>query len=234
VLTETMKRGAYQPIQVRPVDGKYEIIAGERRWRAARKAGLTEIPAVVKEGTENERFQWALIENIQRQDLNPIEQARGFERLQTEFNMTQEQIAQAVGKDRAVIANTLRLLQLPQGISEAIIDGRLSAGHARSLLAIEEPAAREALFQRIITEQLTVRDVEHAARVHKKKGKTPEALQKTADMKAIEEDLQRVMGRKVEFQTTNPAAQKGWIRLEFYSLEDLDALLGRLRSSSSS
>jgi ParB family transcriptional regulator, chromosome partitioning protein len=227
------EKGILQPILVTPTsEGNFEIVAGERRWRAAQTAGLVEIPAYVKQGSESERFQWALVENIQRQDLNPMEQARGFKRLQDEFSMTQEQIAQAVGKDRAVVANTLRLLQLSSGISDAIIDGRLSAGHARSLLAVEDPIAREALFQRILTEQLTVRDVEKAARVHKSRPLPPPAAPaKPADVKALEEDLQHSLGRKVEFQTTNASSHSGWIKLEFYSLNDLDVLISQLKKN---
>ncbi len=233
------ERGVLQPILVTPAEnGSYEIIAGERRWRAAQEAGLSEIPAVVRTGSENERFQMALIENVQREDLNPIEQAQAYKRLQDEFQMTQESIAKVIGKDRAVVANTLRLLQLSTPISEAIIEGKISAGHARTLLAVEDPTAREALFQRILSEQLTVRDVEQAARDHKKaSGKTspsqaPAPEKKSAEVRAIEEELQRVLTRKVELATASPTSQKGWIKLEFYSLDDLDNLIAQLKKVS--
>jgi len=235
-LTASVKaRGVLQPILVTLLpDGNYEIIAGERRWRAAQKAGLAEIPALIKEGTEIERFEMALIENIQREDLNAIEQAEGFRRLQEEFGMTQEKIAQIIGKDRAVIANTLRLLGLSEEIRQAIIDEKISAGHARALAGLEDPAARAALFQRILTEQLPVRTVEQAVRDHKQvavKGHVRGASEdkKPAEVRAIEEDLQRVLARKVELHSN--ASHKGWIKLEFYSLDDLDALLARLKKA---
>jgi ParB family chromosome partitioning protein len=239
-LTASIKqRGVLQPILVAALpDGHYEIIAGERRWRAAQKAGLTEIPAVLKQGSETERFEMALIENIQREDLNAIEQAEGYRRLQEEFGMTQEKIAQMIGKDRAVIANSLRLLGLSDNIRQSIIEGKLTAGHARALAGLEDPAAREALFQRILQEELPVRMVEQAVRDHKQvavKGHVRGATddKKPAEVRAIEEDLQRTMVRKVFLQTTGAASQKGWIKLEFYSLDDLDHLIAQLKKSAS-
>ncbi len=231
------ERGVLQPILVSTTPGgDYEIIAGERRWRAAQQAGLTDIPALVKDGTEGERFQMALIENVQREDLNAIEQALGYKRLQEEFSMTQEQIAQVIGKDRAVVANLLRLLNLPDAMQQAVIDQKLTAGHARALVAVEDPAAREALFAKIIDEQLTVRDVEQAAREHKGVN-VREHLRvggydaRPPEVKAIEEDLQRALARKVQMQISGPSSQKGWIRLEFYSLDDLDSLIAQLNRS---
>jgi ParB family chromosome partitioning protein len=238
-LAQSIKqRGVLQPILVSPnADGSYEIIAGERRWRAAQRAGLTSIPAVIRAGTENERFQMALIENIQREDLNPLEQARGFQRLATEFNMTQDLIASAVGKDRSVIANTLRLLALPETMQTALSEGKLSASHARSLAAVEDSTAQQTLFKRIIDEELTVRAVEQAVREHKQvpvkghvRGATGPA--KAPEVKALEDDLQRTLARKVELQRSSPDAKKGWIKLEFYSLDDLDHLVSQLKRGS--
>lgn len=227
-----------QPILLSPApDGTYEIIAGERRWRAAQRVGLASIPAVVKSGSENERFQMALIENIQREDLNPMEQAEGFARLTTEFSMTQEQIATVMGKDRAVVANTLRLLNLPDQMRMALQEGKISASHGRSLAAIEDSIARSVLFKRITDENLSVRAVEQAVRDHKQvavrghvRGATPAV--KPPEVKAIEEDLQRNLTRKVELQTLGADAKKGWLKLEFYSLDDLDHLIAQLKRAS--
>jgi ParB family chromosome partitioning protein len=235
-LAESIRqRGVLQPILVSPnSDGTYEIIAGERRWRAAQRAGLTTIPAVIKSGTENERFQLALIENIQREDLNPLEQAQGFQRLSNEFHMTQDQIAAALGKDRAVVANTLRLLSLPIEMKSALAGGKISASHARALAGVSDPVSQKALFKRIIDEELTVRAVEQAAREQKQlpakspaQPATPPA--KSPEAKALEEDLQRILGRKVELHTAGPASKKGSIKLEFYSLDDLDHLVAQLK-----
>src|SRR5262249_17059222 len=158
---------------------------------AAKLAGLTTLPAIVKTGTEEERFQLALIENIQREDLNPLELALGYQRLANEYRMTQEAIAAQVGKDRAVIANTLRLLQLPKAMEEAWAEGKISAGHARALVGLEDPTARQALFQRILNETLPVRAVEQAVKEHKQvavRGHVRTAPAKAPEVKAIEED----------------------------------------------
>jgi ParB family chromosome partitioning protein len=227
------EKGVLQPILVaQTAEHAYEIIAGERRWRAAQRAGLTQIPAVLRSGTESERFEMALIENIQRQDLNPLEQAQGYLRLQEEFGMTQEKIAVAVGKDRAVVANTLRLLHLPAPIQQALAEGKISAGHARALVSVEDAEAQTALFERILAEALPVRGLEQAVRAHKgaaKKAAAP-ATPKSAEVKTIEETLQHTLGRKVELHAAG-AAHQGWIKLEFYSLDDLDALLAQLKKA---
>jgi ParB family transcriptional regulator, chromosome partitioning protein len=231
------QKGVLQPILVFSTEnGQYEIIAGERRWRAARQAGLQSIPAIVTSGTEAERFEIALIENVQRQDLNPMEQADGYRRLQNEFSMTQEQIAQVIGKDRAVIANTLRLLNLPEPIRLAVSQEKISMGHARALLAIDDAAAQDALFQRILSESLPVRDVEQAAKLHKQGvstaiTSTKEKPKPSAEIRVVQEELQHHLGRKVELQTAGAEGKKGWLRLEFYSLEDLDVLINRLKRS---
>ncbi len=232
------QRGVLQPILVTPTtNGEYEIIAGERRWRAAKRAGLTQIPAVVKSAPELERFQMAMIENIQREELNPLEQAQGYMRLVNEFRMTQESIATALGKDRAVVANTLRLLQLPSEMQSALTDGKISASHGRSLAAMEDLVAQKMLFKRIVEENLSVRALEQAVRDHKQitvKGHTRAATTpgKPPEVKSIEEDLQRVLARKVELQTLGAEGKKGFLRLEFYSLDDLDHLIAQLKRAS--
>jgi ParB family chromosome partitioning protein len=228
--------GVLQPILVQKIDGKetYQIIAGERRWRAAQRAGLSEIPALLKTGSENDHFQIALIENIQRSDLNPMELARGYKRLQDEFGLTQEAIAKAVGKDRAVVANTLRLINLAAEIQTAVEEEKVSAAHARTLAGLESADDQMVLFAKILAEGLTVRDVESAVRT-KKQVKVREHLRtsgqdsKPAEVVAIEEDLQRSLTRKVELHETDKKSHSGWLKLEFYSLDDLDALINRLK-----
>lgn len=229
------EKGILQPIVVSPVEGGFfEIIAGERRFRAAQRAGLTEVPVVQRQGSEAERFEMALIENLQREDLNPIDLAEGFKRLQDEFQLTQERIAKVVGKARTVVANTLRLLALSPEIQQAIQEGKITGGHAKALLAIEDPAAQKVLFAQILSDGLTVRHVENAARDHKKR-KKPEHLrvggyeQRSAEVRAQEESLQSALGRKVEIHTSTPSSHKGWIKLEFYSLDDFEALTQKLQ-----
>ena len=235
-LTNSIKEhGVLQPILVTAhAGGTYEIIAGERRWRAAQQAGLTEIPAIVRTGSESEHFQTALIENIQREDLNAIDLALGYKRLQDEFAMTQETIAQVVGKDRAVVANTLRLLNLAEPIQQAVKDGKISPGHARALAALSDAAEQQALFERILSDDLTVRVIEQEVRARKKSA-TPEHVRtagyetKSPDVRALEEELQRALGRKVEVHS--PTGTKGWLKLEFYSLDDFDRLIAQLRNA---
>jgi ParB family transcriptional regulator, chromosome partitioning protein len=230
------EKGILQPIVVSPTEGgTYEIIAGERRFRGAQRAGLKEVPVVIRTGTEVERFEMSLIENLQREDLNPMDLAEGFKRLQDEFQLTQEAIAQVVGKARTVVANTLRLLGLPGEIQQAIREGKITGGHAKALLAVEDPAAQKALFEQILSDGLTVRHVEGAARDHKK-GKTPEHLRaagyesRPPEIKSLEEDLQRALARKVEIHA-NEKTHKGSIKLEFYSLDDFDHLVAQLKSA---
>lgn len=238
LVTSVQQKGILQPIIVAPVEGGiYEIIAGERRYRAALKAGLKEVPVVLRSGGESEaeRFELALIENLQREDLNPIDLALGFKRLQEEFQLTQEAIAQIVGKDRTVVANTLRLLGLPAEIQQALKEGKITAGHARALVAIEDPAAQKDLFDRIQSDELTVRHVEEAARDQKKSAKkahlqTAGYDAKPAEVRALEEELQRTLTRKVEIHSN--ASHKGSIKLEFYSLDDFDQLVKQLKNAS--
>jgi ParB family transcriptional regulator, chromosome partitioning protein len=224
------QNGILQPIVVSPTEGgTFEIVAGERRWRAAQRAGLKEVPVVFRSGSEVERFEMSLIENLQREDLNPVDLAEGFKRLQDEFQMTQEAIAQVVAKDRSVVANTLRFLGLPEEIKQALRDGKITAGHAKALLAVEDPATQEALFKQILAGELTVRHVEQAAR-DRKRGKTAAAHPpKPADLKALEEELQRILTRKVEIHSSGLPSNKGWIKLEFYSLDDFETLINHLK-----
>lgn len=236
LVASIQEKGILQPLVVSPTEnGFYEIIAGERRFRAAQRAGLKEVPVVVRQGSEAEKFELALIENLQREDLNAIDLAEGFLRLQDEFQMTQEQIAKVVGKARSVVANTLRLLGLSEEIKLAIKEGKLSSGHAKALLSVEDPAAQKALFDQILSDGLTVRVVENAAREHKG-GVKREHLrvngydQRPPEVRAQEEALQSTLARKVEIHTSSPSSHKGWIKLEFYSLDDFDAIVHKLKN----
>jgi len=229
--------GILQPILVCPEqNGRYEIIAGERRWRAAQRADLKDVPILIHEGSEAEHFQVALIENIQRSDLNAMELAKGYQRLSDEFGMTQEAIALSVGKDRAVVANTLRLLNLASEIQTAVEAQSLSAAHARTIAGLESHTDQMSLFKRVVAEQLTVREVEWAVRSKKgntaiKPAHTVKTVRETSKIQAVEAELQTLLTRKVELHETDRTSHKGWLKLEYYSLEDLDELLKRIKKS---
>jgi len=219
-------RGVLQPIVVRRHAEGYEIVAGERRWRAAAKAGLTEIPAVVKELGDTEALQVALIENIQREDLDPLEEAESYHRLVSEYELTQEQVAQAVGKSRAAVANSMRLLKLPEVLLEMLADGRLTAGHARALMTVGNEAAMHKLADEITTHHLNVREVERRARALQGRKKKAEAqASATPAERTVEERLQRALGTKVRLHHRDG---KGHIEIQFHSLDELDALLDKI------
>lgn len=223
--------GILQPILVRPIaEGKYEIVAGERRWRAAQRAGLHTIPAVIRELNEVEVLEIAIVENVQRMDLNPIEEAQGFQALIDRFGRTQQEIADAVGKSRPHIANMLRLLQLPDDLQEMVRDGRLSSGHARAILTAPDPRG---LAQRAISEGLNVRDIERLAQQAKDEKHGPRvssggasADAKNADTRALEQSLSNALGLDV---TINDKAGAGEVKISYKTLEQLDDVIRRLR-----
>jgi len=222
--------GVLQPILVRPIPGgKYEIVAGERRWRAAQRAGLHTIPAVIREFNELEVLEIAIVENVQRTDLNPIEEAQGFQALIDRFGRTQEEIAEAVGKSRPHIANMLRLLKLPDDLQEMVRDGRLSSGHARAILTAPD---QRALAQRVISEGLNVRDVERLAQQAKDEKHGPRVTTgggdgKSADTRALEQSLSNALG--VDVTITEKGAAAGEVKITYKSLEQLDDVIRRLR-----
>jgi len=211
--------GIVQPIIVLPADaeGFYELVAGERRWRAGMKAGLTEIPAIIKPLSEQESFILSLIENLQRKDLNAIEEAVAYKRLTLEFNLKQEELAKVLGKTRSTIANTMRLLSLPENIQKAVIEGKISEGHARALSSIEDAGRQGILLDQIIKQHLTVRDAEKLTRQVKKKGKA-----KDPDAIVAEEELQRALGTKVDVFFRG---SKGKITISCCSLDDLNRVI---------
>jgi ParB family chromosome partitioning protein len=228
-LAESIKtQGVLQPILVRSVDNGYEIIAGERRWRAAQSAGLKEVPVVLREVDDNAALAIALIENIQRENLNPLEEAVGIQRLIDEFAMTHETVGKAVGRSRSAVSNLLRLLSLPQQVQTMLMDGRIDMGHARALLAA--PASRQIeLAQRIAALGLSVRETEHlvAQRVPaaKRPSKTP---RKDRDIAALEESMSEQLGAAVSIRHRKSGS--GTLSIDYADLDQLDSILGRLRT----
>lgn len=227
-LAQSIKdHGVLQPIVVRPLaEGRYELIAGERRWRASRLAGLKTVPILVRAAGNKAALELALIENIQREDISPLECARAYRQLIDEFGLTQEQVAERVAKSRSGIANTLRLLNLPANALQALEDGKITEGHARAILAIEDPAWRESILQRVLKEGLSVREVEQAAYGpnHKpgriKVKKMPPA--KNPDVVQLEEALSTLLMSPVKIDKSGVG---GKISVEFYSDDDLDRIL---------
>ncbi len=222
--------GVLQPILVRDAGSGYELVAGERRWRAAQLAGLKQIPAILQKVDGGRSLELALIENIQRQQLNPIDEARAFSRLISERGLTQEQIAGRVGQKRSSIANRLRLLNLPQPVQEMLQDGRLTAGHAKALLALADKEeilkAAEAMLQGYVT----VRGAEEMARKRKPAGKPPAPGIIDPNVRQAEERLQRSLGTKVRIKF-EPGGERGRLEIDFYSQEDLDRLFEALEGS---
>jgi ParB family chromosome partitioning protein len=226
-LTSSIKeKGIVQPILVRPVAGSsdFEIIAGERRWRAAQKAGLHEVPVVVHEATDREALEIAIIENVQRADLNALEEALGYQQLISDHDYTQQQLADAIGKSRPHIANTLRLLNLPDPVKAYLREGKLSAGHARALLGMDDP---EAAARRIVEGGLSVREAEAMGEAGGKKPRKPAAkAEKDADTRALEKQLSDALGLAV---VIDHKADGGSIAIRYRTLEQLDDICRRLR-----
>jgi ParB family transcriptional regulator, chromosome partitioning protein len=222
------EKGILQPILVRPAPGapgEYQIVAGERRWRAAQRAGLREAPVVIREFDDGEALEIAILENVQRSDLNPVDEAAGYRTLIDRFGRTQEGLAQVLGKSRSHVANTLRLLNLPQDVQELVVSGALSAGHAKAIMAADDPAA---LARRIVDGGLNVREAEAMARKHAGGAVRPRAparpAVKDADTRALENDLSDVLGLAVEVIDQGGA---GELRIRYATLEQLDDLCRR-------
>lgn len=215
-------RGVIQPLIVRRNGDGYELIAGERRLRAAMKAGLKEVPVVVREASDNDSLQLALIENLQREDLNAIEEAQAYRRLQEEFHLGQEEIAQKVGKSRPAVANSMRLLQLPEEVQRDLIEGKLSAGHARALLSLERDTLISAAAREVIAKGLSAREVEKLVRKLKGARRTKRAAGLLdPDLRSFTEKLQRCLGTKVRVVHRG---NRGKIEIDYYSLADLDRI----------
>ena len=223
--------GVIQPLTVRRLSsGYYQIIAGERRWRAAKQAGLDEIPAVIIEADDRKVMELGLIENLQREDLNPAEEARGYQTLMTEYGLTQEQVAQRMGKSRPAVTNALRLLNLPEDLMALVEDGSLSAGHARALLGAPNQTLQRQAAKAVLEKGLSVRQTEALVKaLQKEKKEKPQEDNVLAIYLAdIEKNLGSQLGRKVHIQHKG---KKGKVELEYYSEDDLDALLRLLQYS---
>ncbi|MCB1378720.1 MAG: ParB/RepB/Spo0J family partition protein [Alphaproteobacteria bacterium] len=227
-LAQSIKeKGLLQPLVVRPrPDGEYEIVAGERRWRAAQKAGIHDVPVLVRDLTDGEALEIALIENIQRADLNPLEEARAYGLLLEQFNYTQQQLADSVGKSRSHIANTLRLLALPESVRRQIEMGSLTAGHARTLVATDSPAE---LADQIIKLGLSVRETETMVRDVTKRPTRTQKPEKDVDTKALEASVTAALGLKITI--THNGRQGGILSIGYSSLDQLEDICRRLQNS---
>jgi ParB family chromosome partitioning protein len=228
--------GVLQPILVRPLQGAqsstYQVVAGERRYRAAIRAGLSQVPVIIKSLSDKETLEIGIVENVQRQGLNPIEEALGYQRLMDEFSLTSNEVAERVGKDRATVANTARLLKLPQQVQDMVRDGRISVGHAKAILTVREPNAQIGLANKIITEGLSVRTIESIVKrdvtleAPKKlgtgEGSTVTRVGRAAAYPEIEDRLRNSLGTKV---TIRKKRKGGSIELQFFSDDELDRLV---------
>jgi len=224
-LAESIRNhGVLEPIIVRRTGDEYQIVVGERRWRASQLAGLGTIPAVVKELSDREMMEMALIENLQREDLNAIEEAEGYRILMDEFAMTQEEVAKSVGKKRSSIANTLRLLTLEPPLKQMVAEGRLSPGHAKVLLSVESGKLRYALAQKVLEEDLSVRQLEKLVQQRPKKAVRKDS--KDPEVQTVQDELQRLLGTKVRLFYKRG---KGRIEIEYYSDEELERIIELLR-----
>jgi ParB family chromosome partitioning protein len=217
--------GVLQPLVVRRVgEGHYQLIAGERRLRAAQRAGLERVPIIVREANDGEALELALVENLQRENLNPLEEARAYQRLGDEFGLVQEEIAQRVGKNRSTVTNSLRLLQLPQDVLAQLASGALSAGHARSLLGLPSTQAQAALARDVVAQRLSVRDTEKLVR------ERAQPAPVDVEQRAVESELARALATRVRLRHNKDGS--GRIVIEYYSLDELDGLIERLGARS--
>jgi ParB family chromosome partitioning protein len=222
LVSSIRRKGVLQPLVVRRVADGYELIAGERRYRAAQRAGLQRVPISVRDAGDDELLELALIENLQRENLNPLEEARAYRRLIGEFALTQEQVSDKVGKDRSTVANTLRLLQLSNEVQALIASGKLAAGHARALVNVGSGAEQLRIAREIVSRRLSVRDTEHLVRTQRRQPADP-------DHRAIEEQLARSLGTKVKIHLRRGG--RGKIEVQFFSLAELNGLVDRLTDS---
>ena len=231
LMASIKENGFLQPILVRKTSDGYEVIAGERRLKAARKLSLERIPVIVREATDKEALVLAIVENVQREELNPVEKAESYRRLIDEFQYSQEEVARSVGKDRATVANLLRILKLPKEIQKGLFDGKISEGHARALLSVEDANAQMLLYLESVQKGFSVREVEERAKnvgsLAKKLTKKAKGKAKDPEILKLEEELRLVLGTKVSVQ--NNRKNKGKVIIEYYSLDDLDRILEVIR-----
>ncbi|MDD7614901.1 MAG: ParB/RepB/Spo0J family partition protein [Clostridiaceae bacterium] len=229
-LAESIEQhGVLQPLVVRPLtSGGYQLVAGERRWRAARIAGLTEVPVVIKELTDEEVIEIAMIENLQREDLNPLEEALGYRYMMDELNITQEQAAEKVGKSRPAVANAIRLLRLPDEVQEMVKNNLISPGHARALLGFENQELIIQTAKRIVKEDLSVREVESLVKNSQKTPKVPKQQKRDKFFSEVELALVENLGRKVKIKESKKDA--GVLEIEFFDKDDLESLAMKLEN----
>ena len=237
-LSESIKQfGVLQPLLVQDKNGYYEIIAGERRWRAAKLAGIKEVPVIIKDLTEQEVVEIALIENIQRENLNPIEEAIAYKRLLTEFNLKQDEVAERVSKSRTAVTNSMRLLKLNEKVQQMVIDDMISTGHARALLGIEDQEKQYQTAQKIFDEKLSVRETEKLVKKLQQESKVNSTEAKkenkidpkmTAIFGELEETMKMILGTKVAINQKDD--KKGKIEIEYYSMDELDRIIDLIRT----
>jgi ParB family chromosome partitioning protein len=233
-LSESIKAlGVLQPILVRPFAGGYQIVAGERRFRAAMRAGLFQAPVIVKELSDRDTFEIALVENVQRLNLNPLEEARGYQKLMDEFDLNAQEVAAKVGKERATVANLVRVLKLPTQVQEMLQQGLITVGHAKAILTVKEPAAQTSLALKVVDESLSVRALEaivarEVVLEAPKKPKNPRSSSSEGDMPEVEERLRNSLGTKVTIKRNK---QGGVVELHFFSDSELDRLVDILSLS---
>ncbi len=218
--------GILQPVVVVPDEENYKIIVGERRWRAAKKIGLQTIPVLIRNLTEAQQHEAMLIENLQREDLNPIEIAKAYQKMTQDFSYTQEDVAKKVGKDRASVANTLRLLKLPDEIQELIQDGKLSMGHARALIPVENPERQQSMAKQIVKDNLSVREVEKWVRRLQSPTEKPPKAPIDPDLLIFQEELLKLLGTKVVLSGDQ---NKGILKIFYYTLDDLNRIYEKIK-----
>jgi ParB family chromosome partitioning protein len=229
LIASIKEKGVLQPILVREKADGYEVVAGERRLRAARALNLEEVPVIIKKVSDSEALVIALVENIQREELNPIEEAKAFRRLIDDFQLSQDDVAQAVGKDSSTVSNTLRLLKLPENIQATLFSGKLSMGHARSLLSIENAQEQQEVFELVLKKEISVRELESLIRTGLKtpaRRKKIKSSTQDHELVRLEEELQGILGSKVRIQAQK---KRGKIVIEYYSLDDLERILEIIR-----
>lgn len=230
-LAESIKvNGLIQPIVVRPLDSGYQLVTGERRLKAMRIAGMTEISAIIRSASEEQVLEWALVENIHRTDLNAIERARAYQQYIKSFSLTQQQAAQRLGEDRSNIANYMRLLDLPMEIQQYLNDDKLSMGHARALLGITEKAKQRQLAEEAVQKNISVREIEREIKkIQLKEGKNTEKIkEKEPNIVDLEQKMTQSLGTKVIIKTSGRKGRRGKIIIEYYNLDDFDRIMERL------
>ena len=219
--------GLIQPIILRKAEKGFEIVAGERRWRAARKANLSKVPCIMKELSDEENMVISIIENMQREDLNPIEEAEALSQMIQRFGFSQEEVAKSVGKSRSYVTNSLRLLKLPKKILDFVQSGQISSGHAKMLIGVEDEKKQMLLAEKVVKEEISVREIEKLVKDVANPKKKPEKKAKQPEISAIEDELKQILGTKVNIKQSG---RKGKLEIEYYNREELERLIDILKN----